>query len=392
MRRGLQGGLVMALFLVVVVGSLVTPGLVSASLSGDGSQSTSAQSTSTNAQFGGPRLQTGNVESDGVVLRANVSENGDARWTVEYRIRLTDENTTEAFRSLQQDIENNESQYASTFERRITATVGTAENATGREMAVENVSVTTRVQELADPSIGFVVYSFKWTNFARTESDRLVVGDAIEGFFLNANTTLEIAWPPGYEPDDIAPMPDSRPTENSVRWNGERDFGPNQPRVVLTSAGAFSIRPARLVAGLLILAVLGAVLYRFRGRIRRGLAPGSPGDEESSSTSGQSRSDAQESGTGDEAPPEDLLSPQERVLRLVRENGGRMKQAEVTEEFGWSAARTSQVVGDLRDEGKLESFRLGRENVLRLPSEDDDLQPEGGPESDSADGSDGITR
>jgi len=67
--------------------------------------------------------------------------------------------------------------------------------------------------------------------------------------------------------------------------------------------------------------------------------------------------------------PEELLSPEERVLQLLEHNGGRMKQKSVTEELDWSAARTSQVVGDLRDDGEVESFRLGRENVLKFPDD-----------------------
>ncbi|KPN29780.1 hypothetical protein SY89_00498 [Halolamina pelagica] len=62
-------------------------------------------------------------------------------------------------------------------------------------------------------------------------------------------------------------------------------------------------------------------------------------------------------------------------MRLLERNGGRMKQKAVTEELDWSAARTSQVVGDLRDAGKVESFRLGRENVLKFPNDEDDSPP-----------------
>ena len=58
-----------------------------------------------------------------------------------------------------------------------------------------------------------------------------------------------------------------------------------------------------------------------------------------------------------------------------------MKQQEVAEALEWTDAKTSQVVGDLRDAGDLESFRLGRENVLTLP--DVSVEPDGdeaGPE------------
>jgi hypothetical protein len=49
-----------------------------------------------------------------------------------------------------------------------------------------------------------------------------------------------------------------------------------------------------------------------------------------------------------------------------------MKQQDVVAELGWTEAKTSQVVGGLRDEGDLDSFRLGRENVLTLPESDDE--------------------
>ncbi|MFC7045278.1 helix-turn-helix transcriptional regulator [Halobacteriaceae archaeon GCM10025711] len=48
-----------------------------------------------------------------------------------------------------------------------------------------------------------------------------------------------------------------------------------------------------------------------------------------------------------------------------------MKQQEIVEELDWSEAKTSQVVGTLRDDGEIEVFRLGRENVLRLPDDED---------------------
>jgi len=47
-----------------------------------------------------------------------------------------------------------------------------------------------------------------------------------------------------------------------------------------------------------------------------------------------------------------------------------MKQKEVADRLDWTAAKTSQVVSDLRDDGKVEAFRLGRENVLTLPDVD----------------------
>lgn len=49
-----------------------------------------------------------------------------------------------------------------------------------------------------------------------------------------------------------------------------------------------------------------------------------------------------------------------------------MKQGQVAAELDWTAAKTSQVVTGLRDDGRLDGFRLGRENVLSLPDAGDD--------------------
>jgi uncharacterized membrane protein len=66
------------------------------------------------------------------------------------------------------------------------------------------------------------------------------------------------------------------------------------------------------------------------------------------------------------ADDESLMTPRERVLTLLRAEGGRMKQTHVAERLDWTAAKTSRVVGDLREAGEVETFRVGRENVVAL--------------------------
>ncbi|QLG28347.1 hypothetical protein HUG10_12670 [Halorarum halophilum] len=342
-------------------------------------------------------LQTGDVDPDRVSLRAAVSPDGSAEWRIAYRVRLDDENATEAFESLRRDVEANESAYADQFAARMRSTVATAENATGREMAVRNVSVTAQRDPFQD--FGVVAYTFTWDGFAATDGDRLVVGDALAGLFLDQGTSLTVSWPAEYETRAVDPSPDER-TETSVTWQGDRSFGPDQPFMTVAPASALSMRPMYLaVAGLALIAVLGAAWFGRQGTDLSSVPllgdsgagsagptadetepepPRQPATEAGGATAaGGEVGSGGETGTGtgtdaDDGPPEELLSPRERVLRLVEGNGGRMKQAAVTDALGWSAARTSQVVGDLRDAGDLESFRLGRENVLRLPEGVDD--------------------
>ncbi|WP_284033144.1 helix-turn-helix transcriptional regulator [Halobaculum lipolyticum] len=365
--------------------------------------------------------QTGDVAADRVVLRATLRPDGDAEWRIAYRIELTDDNTTAAFESLQADVRENRSAYVSRFDSRMATTVAAAENATGREMAATNVSVTAQRNLFpTSTDYGVVAYTFTWEGFAATRGNSVVAGDALAGLFLDSGTVLTVAWPDGYEVRSVAPEADER-SETAATWRGERTFGPDQPRVTVAPASALPLRPAYLaVAAVLLVGIGGAVLLRRRGDFPVGgdvldrdggasaAADGASGDEGAGGTGGADEpadrtraadatadadgaaespgdADADDDGAaadddgdaddGDTAPPEELLSPHERVVRVVEGNGGRMKQADVTEELGWSAARTSQVVGDLRDDGTIESFRLGRENVLRLPEADDDPHP-----------------
>ena len=104
---------------------------------------------------------------------------------------------------------------------------------------------------------------------------------------------------------------------------------------------------------------------------------GSPAGGESTPAAGERAASAGEpdgqeaasAGGTATATPEALLSSEERVLRLLEDNGGRMKQQQVVQELDWTDAKTSQVVGTLRDDGEIEVFRIGRENVLALPGE-----------------------
>ncbi|ELK52801.1 hypothetical protein D320_13264, partial [Haloferax sp. BAB-2207] len=81
---------------------------------------------------------------------------------------------------------------------------------------------------------------------------------------------------------------------------------------------------------------------------------------------------------GEPSPPPELLSNEERVLRLIESRGGRVKQQEVAGALDWTDAKTSKVVRGMRDEGTIEGFRLGRENVLRLPEDDEGMDGDDG--------------
>jgi hypothetical protein len=296
--------------------------------------------------------QSQRVTPDTVVLDVSVYGNGTARWEVVYRTRLDDAQTTAAFRSYKNDVKANATKYSQQFVGRMNSTIRSAEATTGREMSGANYSVRAEIREFPQ-RYGLVVYSFEWRGFATVGGGEVRVGDSLSGLILNEKTRLLVKWPEEYEATTVEPRPDSgyEKREHAVIWNGPLEFAGNEPRLVLTAPGAVGPTvPWTLVAtgvgGLGLLAALAAGgWWLYRDRDER-----APVSDETD-------------------PPEDLLSNEERVLRLLERRGGRVKQRAVVDELGWTEAKTSQVVGSLREQGKIESFRLGRENVLALPTE-----------------------
>lgn len=314
------------------------------------------------------------VETDEIRIVVSVDGNGTARWEMQYWTRLDDENTTRAFEDLRRDVEENPENYTTRFRERIERTAAAAENETGREMSIRDVSVRAETRSIPR-EYGVVTYSFTWERFAAVDGGEIRVGDAIRGFFLSSETRMTVEWPAGYEAATVSPDPDDR-GERSVTWRGSQtDFGSDDPRILLVSAGdeggpGDGSLDAWLLGGLGLVGAVGAAALAYWARNREATGDGSTGTvRDPAESDAAAESPAGGDADADEGPPPELLSNEERVLRLLDQRGGRVKQQEVVQALDWTEAKTSQVVSDLRDEGEIESFRLGRENVLSLPDE-----------------------
>jgi len=192
-----------------------------------------------------------------------------------------------------------------------------------------------------------------------------VVWRGAETSFVSGEPTIVI------EPTPETPTATATPTAAGGDGTGGDDAGGDGgPSTPAPDGGP---GPLTLLGLGLLVALVGGVAWRYRDRFRDG-APGPAADVDAADGSAAAAADGAEAGGGAGAAPEsereDLLSNEERVLQFVREQGGRVKQQEIVEAFDWTEARTSQIVRDLRDDGSLEGFRLGRENVLKLPDED----------------------
>ena len=378
--------------LLVIPVAVSASGLATASTSGLATASTNGFDASSTSSFAAASTQhddglsSVDVDPDDVLMEVHLQEDGSAEWKVEYRVRLDDDDETAAFESLMDDVEEDPEEFESRFRDRMNETARSASEATLREMEIGNVTVTAEIRHLPQ-QYGVVTYRFDWHGFARVSGDELVAGDAIDGLFLDDQTSLLIRWPPDFWTVTVDPEP-HEVRSSSVVWRGPVDFGSGEPTVVVTSdedaaepvtatpedeSVGSAISPLSIVGavvGLLVLAG-GALAWRYNrdGSLPLGASGGGTGG------AGGSGSDAGETGGAGGATAAgatELLSNEERVLSILESNGGRMKQQEIVAGLGWTEAKTSQVISGMREEGTIEGFRLGRENVISLPDEEDD--------------------
>lgn len=288
-------------------------------------------------------------DEDELVMSVHVNESEPTRWAVEHRFKLDESEAVSAFNDLEEDIAEDPGPYRDRFQERMVTTASSASDATGREMTIQNVSVDTETRELPQ-TYGIVRFTFEWDGFVNRTGDHIIVGDAIAGLFLDETTSLQITWDEELALVEVDPETD-QVDESGLVWRGPYEFSSTQPSLTLRPAESTDTATPVDLVGLPVVLGLGVILALIAGVF----------------IMWRSRAIESEPDHSDVGPTRELLSNEEQLLQLLRERGGRMKQQEAVEALGWTDAKTSQVVSDLREGDKLESFRLGRENVLKLP-------------------------
>jgi hypothetical protein len=344
-----------------------------------------------------------------VHLDVQLLATGDANWTVTTYVPLDGESDRESFRELGYRYENGTADVdadAETF-RRI---VDRAEAASGRDMRIPEASVER--SWAIENGTGMLTLQFRWTNFAREQGDRYAVDDAFR--------TETGTWLPELESGQVLVIrpPDSgrfvetpkRMSQGTLRWEGPVTFDPGYFEILykaektpttsatpptkttsttppMTPTGSLPSQTLALGGVLAVGALFGYLWIRRRPR-----SDGEPGATPASGDGGGPPAGAAESGDAQASdpitngtgategePPEptpedpfagvdvDMLSDEERVLRLLDANGGRMKQAQIVKETDWSNAKVSQLLSSMDEDEEIDKLRIGRENLISLP-------------------------
>ncbi len=332
------------------------------------------------------------VPTEQTNITIELRPDGDAAWTITTRLDVSSEERREAFRELADRYDDGRT--TTSWIAAVRAANADAERATGRSMAIDGVRRTSNV------SAGTLSLHFTWTNFAREEADRMVVGDAFNttnGAWLGSLTgdqRLVIQLPEGYgvldTPDGANPS--SSGGSVSISWEGPQQFEPGYMHVEYSGdARPPNANPYEemLLGGFVVvsLSAIAVGIYVFSRR-RNGLpsptlgtvngsgpttggsASGEPADDGTDSETATAGTVEPANGEPDDDVDEELLSDEERVERLLERNGGRMKQANIVRETEWSNAKVSQLLSSMADEGTIDKLRIGRENLISFPDED----------------------
>ncbi|WP_164932774.1 helix-turn-helix transcriptional regulator [Halorubrum amylolyticum] len=372
---------------------------------------------------------------DNTLTRIDLAADGSATWEVTLRTRLENDSDVAEYERFQERFRSNTSRYLDPFAERMSGVVSAANDSSDREMRATDFEAETGIQEVPR-RWGVVSFRFTWTGFAAVDGDAVVAGDVFAGgFFISEDDALAVSAPDGYVVESTDPDPDDA-GDGDVEWRGREDFDDGRPRVRAVSAatagggsgddgdGASAgsdsggAENAALLAALGVLVLVAAVgLAGYAVRTGRfGLGDGSGGSAAGDGSGGSAAGDdggADHGGAGPDPSPSgsnggapdgsgaagthrgdsasaaetrsdddpdaidpELLTDEDRVRRALRERGGRMKQSDVVEEFGWSKSKTSRVLSRMADDGEVEKLRLGRENVIDLADGDDPLDEE----------------
>ena len=267
-----------------------------------------------------------------ITYTINIKDDGTAIWNVEYRTLLV---TTDDVGSFENYTKQLTSVFLPEFRELMQRSASEAAVATSRSMVATDFTGDAAIQSTPTGRYGVVHYSFRWTNFARTDSN-INIGDVfVGGLYLSKDNTLIIQYPPGFKIDEVAPLPDQN--REGLIWYGLRSFGAGEPRLILSKTPSYWI-PFIIIAAFIIV-LLGAFIY-----IRK-------------------RTPVEKAGNITET---EMLDLEDRIIRLLKENDGSLYQSEIGRRLNLPKSTVSSALNELNNKNLILKIKKGRENLVRL--------------------------
>jgi uncharacterized membrane protein len=269
-----------------------------------------------------------------------IGSDGSATWTVTQTL-----GTNSSFETLE------------TLQNSITLLVEASESITGRAMTASGVSLA--FTGLTNSSYIEAVCKFEWENFSEVEGSHIVIGDVFQtaNFFdqLYGDGQVYIIYPSQYVVETVKPTPFAQnDSTQTLEWLGTTDLE-NGTRIVLIPESTASnfldtlTENAFLIVGLVAIAAgSSAVLYSFRRKRKKKISNLEKRELKNLPI---------------------MENDEDRTLKLIRSSGGTLHQSAITDQFGFSKAKTSQLLAVLERKGIIKRYKKGRDKIVVLAEE-----------------------
>lgn len=240
------------------------------------------------------------------------------------------------------------------FQQKAAALVDAAATQTQRSMGVDDDSFQTSTTITSSDS-KTAEYMFTWLNFSQTENGQLIVGEVfgVSGFFnqLYGDGALQINYPANYTLKSVTPTPDERDdSTQTLQWLGTQFFVAEHPNIVLIPKGqvsANSFQQPYLLIGAVSAVIAAAAVAGWLLLANRRHKQNSKQLPAASNVAL-------------------LETEEEKVIKVLRSNGGSAYQSAITEQCRFSKAKTSQLLTALEAKGVVQRHKKGRDKIVNL--------------------------
>jgi uncharacterized membrane protein len=281
----------------------------------------------------------------------NLQNDGSATWSIENRFLLKTNDDIAIFQQYMQEFESKKQAYLSNFTDTTTTLVDRASVITGRSMRTENFQVSIDIIQTASVSYGVIIYQYDWVGFAKLEMNRLIIGDVFEGgFYLFQGDALTIKYPKEYGVIATAPIEDDgRDADQTLTWYGRRNFGSGEPTIILEQKTVVVIDATQWYLPLIIVSAVAAAILVGLYFLKF-----------SKLKSGYNKNSLLY------ATLDKLEGDEDKVIRLLKSNGGKLYQSLIAKHCDFSSSKTSELLSAMEKKGLIFRKLKGREKIVSL--------------------------
>ncbi len=359
------------------------------------------------------------------IITINVSESGDAFWTMEKFIHFSKESDFNEWVTMGQNL----SRYRNVpeYDDMIKSFQNWSLNFSNRSMEIQTFNITYDTRKTLSEELGIIRYTFLWKNFSYTDSKGIRIGDALPDnvLLLSADSQLIIRIPEGYEVTTSMPVYDKR-NQNLLIWDGTlySNFSRGGPFLILSpivpshemnttnlqhlnGLNSTTWTIAAIAIFLLVIMVSIAFIRLWKKMHSENISTakikfyeemvtqvpkemlnelseipsvwakivqsvqnefGKESVEELEKAAREQR--LRNMGLDSSIPLSELdkedLEDEEMIKQFILRSGGQAYQSDIVDHSGLSKSKISMVLSKMKEDGMIIKIRKGKENLIRL--------------------------